>query len=451
MNYAIDHDVLKKHHEKTIWARFATFVLGVWLLSSPNTFGYTADRPMMFNDHICGCIMIILSILSLSYKMRSLTWFIALIGVWLGFAPLALWSKTSIGYMTDTIIGALTIGFTLIVPYRPEARPEDAEIPMGWSYNPSSWFQRAPIVVFGFLGWFIARYLAAYQLGYIHNVYDPIFGDGTIKVITSHISQMFPVSDAGMGAFAYSLEALLALKGSTRRWYTMPWTVIIFGILVVPLGFVSICLVILQPSVVGAWCGPCLFMAFCMLVMLALSVDEVFATIQYLNRVRKHQKEVFWRIFWYGGQVEGNLDTRSPKFGEKRTFAALVWGMSLPWNLILSLLGGIWILCIPGVLHVTGKAADACYIVGALTVVVSIISMAEVVRTFRFVNILFGIWLVIAPLVLPLPECQNALPVPEHCKTYLWNGIITGILLILLSIPRGRIKERYGNWNRFIV
>ncbi|MBJ7449978.1 MAG: SPW repeat protein [Parachlamydiales bacterium] len=452
MKPMIDLEVLKKHHERTIWARLATLILGIWLMTSPATFGYTIDRPMMFNDIISGAILVILSAMALSYRFRFLTWFIAIMGLWLGFAPLALWSKTATGYLNDTIIGALTLAFSIIVPFRPEGNPGDAEIPQGWSYNPSSWFQRAPIVLFGFLGWFIARYLAAYQLGYIDYVYDPIFGDGTMKVITSNVSKMFPVSDAGLGAFAYSLEALLALKGSSRRWYTMPWTVLIFGLLVVPLGFVSICLVILQPSVVGAWCGPCLFMAFCMLIMLALSIDEVVATLQYLNKVRKHHREHFWRVFWYGGEVEGTIDTRSARFGENRMWGSLTWGTSIPWTLIISLLIGVWMLCVPSVFNVVQNIADTCYIVGALTVVVSIISMAEVVRTFRFVNILFGIWIIISPLVMPLPECmQDVIPVAAHCKSYLWNGIICGLLLILLSIPRGRIKERYGTWNSWIV
>jgi hypothetical protein len=42
--------------------------------------------------------------------------------------------------------------------------------------------------------------------------------------------------------------------GSPARWYTMPWMVMFFGILVIPLGLVHILLVISQPVVVGEWC-----------------------------------------------------------------------------------------------------------------------------------------------------------------------------------------------------
>lgn len=41
----------------------------------------------------------------------------------------------------------------------------------------------------------------------------------------------------------------------------MPWMVVMFGIFVVPLGIVSIVLVMLQPIGVGAWCALCLIAA----------------------------------------------------------------------------------------------------------------------------------------------------------------------------------------------
>ena len=92
----------------------------------------------------------------------------------------------------------------------------------------------------------------------------------------------------------------MGCKGGTRRWYTMPWIVILFGILVVPLGLISIILVILQPLLVGHWCFWCLLAAICMLIMIALTVDEVVAVVQYLVQV-KRTKQPFWQVFWKGG------------------------------------------------------------------------------------------------------------------------------------------------------
>ena len=62
------------------------------------------------------------------------------------------------------------------------------------------------------------------------------FGEGTARIITSHISEAWPVADAGLGAAVYVLEILTGVIGDKRRWRTMPWMVLFFGILIVPLG-----------------------------------------------------------------------------------------------------------------------------------------------------------------------------------------------------------------------
>jgi len=47
------------------------------------------------------------------------------------------------------------------------------------------------------------------------------------------------------------IEFLMAFMGDQARWQTMPRMVTFFGILVVPLGVVSVTLIILQPVAVG--------------------------------------------------------------------------------------------------------------------------------------------------------------------------------------------------------
>ena len=66
-------------------------------------------------------------------------------------------------------------------------------IPPGWDYNPSLWSQRMPLVVLALVGFFIALYLGLYQVGLFSAVWDPFFGDGSEKVLTSFISEAFPV------------------------------------------------------------------------------------------------------------------------------------------------------------------------------------------------------------------------------------------------------------------
>jgi hypothetical protein len=143
--------------------------------------------------------------------------------------------------------------------------------------------QRGPIIAMAFLGFFLSRYLAAYQMGHVAYPWDPFFGDGTRRVLDSEVSRAWPVSDAGLGEFSYMLEALSGLMGGRNRWRTMPWMVVMFGVLVVPLGVVSLVLVILQPVAVGAWCALCLLTAAAMLIMIAPALDEVVAMGQFLG------------------------------------------------------------------------------------------------------------------------------------------------------------------------
>jgi uncharacterized membrane protein len=430
------------YNEELAWTRYACLILGIWLTLTPWTFTYHSEL-MARNDVITGLLVIVFSLCAFKLRWKWAPWVVALLGIWLELAPLFFWAPDSFNYLNDTMVGALLITFSILVPGTPgEIVRSGAEKPPGWSYNPSSWQQRIPIIFFGFVGWFLARYMAAYQLGYSTSIYDPVFGDGTLLVITSALSKSFPISDAGLGAVAYTLEALMGAKGGTRRWYTMPWIVVLFGILVVPLGFVSICLVILQPVAVGHWCFWCLLAAICMLTMIALTVDEVVAVCQFLAHV-KRQKLPFWKIFWKGGdEIPGTPDTLPPVDGSfARNFPEMVRGFNVPWNLFLSVLLGLWVMFSTQlVFHMTGDAANNNYIFGALTVAISVISMAEVARTLRFINILFGIWLAIHPWIMAGGTAHSA-----------WNGLICGIVLILLNLRRGRIRYTYGRWDKCIV
>jgi hypothetical protein len=428
-------------HSRFLWTRYVMFASGLWLMVTPGTF---AQHSMLVttNDIVCGVLIMILSLIALSFKRHWAPWMLCAIGVWLQFAPLVFWAPNAVGYLNDTTTGALLILLSIIVPGTPGGvELKGAEIPTGWSYNPSSWNQRLPIILMAFLAWMSARYMAAYQLGYITKIWDPIFVDGTQKVVTSPLSKSFPLSDAGLGALVYTFEVLMGFKGSTRRWYTMPWLVFLFGIMVVPAGFVSILLIMLQPLLVGYWCSWCLFTAICMLIMIALTLDEVVAVCQYLAAVIQN-KQSFWKIFWKGGRYEeGELDTRSPPLNAlfAKNISAMLWGVSFPWNLIVSVLLGGVLMFAPTYMIVNRYLSPSDYIAGALVATFSFIAMAEVLRIVRFLNMLIGIFVLIYSLLFF--TTPNSQPIFH---------IVWSFILIAVSIPKGRIKESYGSWNRFI-
>jgi hypothetical protein len=192
--------------------------------------------------------------------------------------------------------------------------------PRPWDYNPSAWSQRIPICLLAIVGFLIAAYMGLYQWKIINGAWDPVFGgnpqavaerldpnrprNGTETVLDSHTSERmrlwFLVPDAVFGALAYLGDAIFGLAGSTRRWQYRPWLVVIFGIDVIPLGVVSVVLVVLQGIDVEAWCFLCLLTAVISLILIYWAYDEVWSCLLYLYRVWKqtHSPRIVWKTFW---------------------------------------------------------------------------------------------------------------------------------------------------------
>lgn len=168
--------------------------------------------------------------------------------------------------------------------------------PPGWDYNPSTWGQRLPIVGLALVGLATAAYLSLFQLEVLKNVWEPFFGNGSRKILTSSVSNILPVPDAVLGALGYLVDAVTGVIGGKDRWRTMPWIVIIFGLAVGPLGAVSILLVVLQPVMFDAWCTLCLASAVVSVLMIGPAMDEMLASLQFMKR-KAVQGDSLWRTF----------------------------------------------------------------------------------------------------------------------------------------------------------
>jgi len=462
------HHMLHMHHMQTLWIYWTIILLGCWMILSPLTFSYSKGivepsggrevwlslsqrvAVMKWGDIISGILLLVFGFRSLVPNRPVSVWICCFVGVYLSIAPLVFWSPTAAGYINDTLAGMMVMSLTVLIPGMPNMimyMKMGSEVPQGWSYNPSSWAQRWIMIALAFLGFVVSRYLAAFQFGYIDAVWDPFFGNSSEQVLNSSMSQSLPISDAGMGALAYTFEFLMGFMGSPSRWRTMPWMVALFGILVIPLGLVHIFLVISQPIAVGAWCTFCLTAACIMLPMLPLEVDEVIAMGQHMVQATR-RGEKFWDVFWKGGKpVEMNKDERSPELMELsnnfgKVFKASVWGMSAPWTLVLSTVIGIALIVLPGAFGVPIKAAvaDVNHLCGALIVVISVISMGEVVRAGRYLDVLVGLALAIIPWF-----------VGGAAITLKIMDTIAGIGVAALSLPKGIKKEQYGLWDRFVI
>lgn len=427
-----------EHYAGYRWVQAPVSALALWLLTSPFVLGFSGAG-QMWSDVISGAATLCLSLFALKPRRGLVSWLVSLVGLWLLLAPLLFWTAEPAAYANDTLVGALLIGFGLLIPMGMEMK--GPAVPPGWSYNPSAWSQRAPIIALSFVSFLAARYMAAYQLGHIHSVWDPFFGDGTERVLTSKVSRAWPVSDAGLGASTYLIEVLMGLMGDKRRWRTMPWMVAGFGLVVVPLGVVSITLVMLQPVMVGAWCALCLFTAAAMLLMIPLALDEIVAMVQLVVHQKKNGASA-WRVFWLGANLPDDTRSGHPTRHESWRPNGMFWGVTGTWSLWLSTALGVWLLFAPHVfgVDIQAAAADSEHIAGALIIVVAVVALAEVARPLRLLNIPVGIWLMASPWFLDGGSRAS------HTASAL-----AGLAALLLSLPLGKLRDHYGTFDSSLL
>jgi uncharacterized membrane protein len=476
----VQPDTMVESHRYMLWPYYLSMMLGFWLLLSPFTLGYMSDFVpdanqlrvmaerglpsfelrnllMTWSDVISGIMVIVFSILSADAWRRNswAQWANAFVGLWLMFAPLVFWTPLPEAYANGTLVGGLVIALAVLIPMMPgmsmAGMMGKPDVPPGWAYTPSSWLQRMPIGVLALIGFLIARILGAYQLGHIDSVWEPFFpgsGDmkgvmnGTETIITSDMSKAWPIPDGALGGIVYTLELVMTWMAGKDRWRTMPWMVLGLGVLVLPLGVVSIYFVIVQPIVIGTWCTLCLIAALAMAVMIPYSLNEFVAMGQFLVWSRKQGKP-FWRTFWTGDAMDGGSDDTSKGLAAapREQWAQATRGVTYPWTLMLSIAIGVWLTFTRLSLDSFGAMANSDHLVGLLVVTFTIIALAEVARSVRFINIAFGAWLIAAPWLLD----GVASPLAA------WSGVICGVLLIVLALPRGRIRDSYAGWDRYIV
>lgn len=161
------------------------------------------------------------------------------------------------------------------------------ERPRNFDFNPSKFRERLPILLLAALGFALASYLALYQSGVFHSVWDPIFRRGSEKVLHSSISRQFPIPDAWLGALGYFVEFATGAFGGQQRWRTAPRLVLTHGIVVMAVALSAIVLALLQLFVVHAGCTLCLTSAAISVVIATLARNEVFASLHLLYEKRK--------------------------------------------------------------------------------------------------------------------------------------------------------------------
>lgn len=431
----------KMYHFQLNTLNAINILLGVWFML--DSFTRTPESlAMLLSPLLSGALIIIFSSLSLWLLWQWPRWLSAVIGLWITVAPLVFWTTSPADYSMGNLIGFLVILCGAFQPSKQEKSvPALLDNPRGWDYNPSTWKQRIPIVSLAFLGFFIARYMAAFQLGHINSVWDPFFGGQTEKILMSDVSKAFPISDAGLGAFSYLLDAVSGMIGDRQRWRTMPWMVVLFGLMIIPPGVTSIALVILQPVAVNAWCFLCLATAVIMLLMVSPAFDEVVATIQFLRQSKKEGKP-FWRTFFRGDEITKNEIAKVREIAGSETVEAdkylpKKFRPSIPIGLIGSIILSAGLMFTPTFYLIDKPASDFIYFTSALLLTFSIIAFSEIARPVRFLNIALGFILALGIWFFDGIFFEEQLVVT-----------LISLMLLFMSLPTGKFRHHFGSYDK---
>lgn len=432
-------------HRATRWAHFTNIALGFWILTQP-VIVQVREPALFWSEILLGAALVVFASLALSWRMTWARWASAGVGALLMAIPFVFWTGNAAAFLSDTLVGMLV--FTFAIGAQPEPGPSIAAamdrstIPAGWSYNPSAWTQRLPIIALALIGLIVARYLTAYQLGQVDGVWEPFFAgladepgkNGTEAVITSQVSEAFPIPDAALGGYTYALEIVTGIVGSRARWRTMPWLVFLFGLMIVPLSIVSISFVIIQPIVIGTWATLTLVAAAAMLIQVPYAVDELVATVQFVRRRAKAGRS-WLRVFLFGdADKEGRVDDKDEFDRAPGTVVRdmLVGGVNLPWNLAAAGLIGASLLFTRMTFGAEGGIADADHVMGFVILTVISLAAAEIVRVARYLLIPCGVAVAISPFLFGADT------------PHLVANVLAGSAIAILALRRGPIFERYG-------
>jgi hypothetical protein len=178
-----------------------------------------------------------------------------------------------------------------------------------------------------------------------------------------------------------------------------------------------------------------------MLLQIPYSFDEILATLQFLKDRRQKGKSL-WHVLWHGDTMEGGKADHSAQFDAPAIDVLreiMHTGVRFTWTMQASVAIGITLMFTRALFDTTGPAANSDHVIGSLVITFSIMALSEVGRPLRFINILFGGWLIAAPWLLT-----------GYSGLAGAADVMAGVLLILLALPLGPVHSHYGRWDRWV-
>jgi hypothetical protein len=102
------------------------------------------------------------------------------------------------------------------------------------------------------------------------------------------------------------------------------------------------------------------------------------------------------------------------------------------WFQIGNIVLGIWLMIAPAMLPATGPGAAVDRIAGPVVIWLGILALRDVSRPLRAPNVVSGMFLAIAPWLVP------------NTGLLILSSVLVGWAVIVLSIPRGPLRQRAG-------
>ena len=103
------------------------------------------------------------------------------------------------------------------------------------------------------------------------------------------------------------------------------------------------------------------------------------------------------------------------------------------WAQVVSLALGLWLIVAPEVLPLGGAALTNSRIAGPIVVTFAVLALRDVTRSARFVVIVPALWLLATPLAFHYTQPAAIL-----------DNVLVGLALIALAFVRGTIREQTG-------
>ena len=103
------------------------------------------------------------------------------------------------------------------------------------------------------------------------------------------------------------------------------------------------------------------------------------------------------------------------------------------WWLVVTAGVGVWLMAAPAAFGFVGTPAETSMrIAGPMIVTFSVTAWWQVLRGLRWVNVVVGVWLLVAPLLV------------GHTVVAVWVSETAGVAVVALSPWKGDITQRFG-------